>query len=191
MGREKKRRERRDAARENQQMMVGVDQFQWTPIRQSCGCVVDWGWDGSSVPPQQFVEWCLKMLEANCLWHGAESGTEPAPPEDAVCMMNLPPTNGPILCRLSMDVELGTRISDELVPLKRALAEDGTTAGVMWLVPSSYVEFMRERGEDPAYAWTVGRLTELILNRGKSDMDTWLDAVLAGEEGRDREATKD
>lgn len=62
----------------------------WTPLRQQCGCVTDWGWNSQTVPPPAFISWCLEMVDVNCPWHGGAGGRPILSPAGEVVRMQDP-----------------------------------------------------------------------------------------------------
>ena len=159
MGRIKKNRGRRDDA-----LPQGLH---WTPLQQVCGCVVEWGWDSRRLSPPTFIEWCLAMREANCPWHGAETGME-APPEKAVVRFKL---TGPqvLYCKQAASVErqeLGKELTRQSSELTGKLREDADS-GILMDIPAKLQRVWRAKGVDPVAAWMDMRLTDIFLNHGR------------------------
>lgn len=170
MGRVKQNRGRRDG-----QVPGGLH---WTPLKQSCGCVVEWGWDQRSIPPSGFVEWCLGMIDAPCVWHGAETGETEAP-EDAVVRFKLPNGPGHLFVRQVRPErrELGIDLTSQALDLRKKVREDGIS-GVLVDIPAKYQRLMRAKGFDPAESWIEMRMTDIFLNLGRVTLtDEMIDAL--------------
>lgn len=163
MGRQKKKKSR--GPRDNRQ----PERMHWTPLQQSCGCVVEWGWDGKSVPPPAFTQWCLSMLGAPCPWHGSETG-ETNPPQGAMVRFGLP-TGGYLHVQQVREArrELGLELTRQARELHEKLMEDGD-AGVLKEIPAKYQRVMRAKGFDPVETWLEMRGTDIFLNLGRATM---------------------
>ncbi|MGP3917663.1 hypothetical protein [Nonomuraea sp. 10N515B] len=148
----------------------------YTPIQQTCGCVVNWGWEPTSCDPRTFMAWCRAMSGAPCPWHGAESGQPVDVPTTAVINMRDLTTGRGFYARIATagDIELGRRLTAELHELAE-LVESGPEA-VRAAVPAPLRRWLEENGYDPVTAWVDQRMTDIILNRGQTN----LDAIVAG-----------
>jgi hypothetical protein len=158
MGRVKQNRGRRDGM---------PSDLHWTPLQQSCGCVVEWGWDTKVIPPPVFVEWCLSMIKAPCVWHGAETGKVSAP-EDATVYLKLPNGPGRLYVRRVRPEwqELGVDLTSQALELSEKLREDNVS-GILVDIPAKYQRVMRAKGFNPAETWIEMRMMDIFLNLGR------------------------
>ncbi|MGW2865928.1 hypothetical protein [Streptomyces sp. NPDC001205] len=171
MGRIKKQRGPRDAKEPNYLGMVPApEKVHWTPLEHpACGCVVDWGWDGKSVPPPAFIQWCRGVIRSACPWHGGEDGNA-LPYEQALAYVTVAlrdPHSGASYYACMADdesVRLGVELTKQLVELDE-LVRKGNDA-VLAAMPAKLRDWMTSRGHDPAVSWIEQRFTDIILNRG-------------------------
>lgn len=157
MGRIKKNRGRRD----------GSDlppDLHWTPLQQSCDCIIEWGWDTKKIPPPAFVEWCMSMLVEPCVWHGAETGME-VPANTKVVALRSPLGN--IYTKRADDDrrELGIELTRQAGELVGKMQDD--IAGVLRDIPPKYRRYMRDKGYNPAETWVEMQLVDIFLNHGR------------------------
>lgn len=159
MGRIKKNRGRRDAQH--------PEGLHWTPLQHSCGCVTEWGWDSSTLPPPAFVEWCLSVQGSPCTWHGAETGVK-VPDETTVVRFRIPHDRYMHNRKVtSKDREkLGQELTRQSLDLKRKLQEDDA-AGILVDIPEKLQRSFRAKGQDPVETWLEMRLTDIFLNLGR------------------------
>lgn len=170
MGRIKKNRGRRNDG-------GGPQGLHWTPLQQSCDCVVEWGFDTKRIPPPAFVEWCMSMLIAPCVWHGAETGVKvPADTEMVAIRSPLGSfyTKRADDDRRALGIEL-TRQAGELVGKM-----DDDVAGILRDVPPKYRRYMQDKGYDPAETWTEMRLVDIFLNHGRVTLTPAMIEALPG-----------
>lgn len=116
------------------------------------------------------MEWCLAMLRSPCLWHGAEVGSHLAP-EGVTVKMRLD-THRFLYARQVTDParrELGIDLSRQVRELSRKLNEDDKS-GILVDIPAKYQRLMRARGYDPVETWLETKLTDLLLNQGRTSM---------------------
>lgn len=160
MGRIKQSRGRRD----NRE----PEGLHWTPLRQSCGCIVEWGWDTKKIPPPAFMEWCLAMLSAPCVWHGAETGVE------------VPANNGVVALRMQLGFlytkkaaperhELGDQLTRRAKDLTLRMKQDDV-AGILREMPPRYRRIMRAKGYDPVETWLEMKICDIFLNNGRTTL---------------------
>lgn len=138
----------------------------WTPLRQECGCVIDWGWDQASVPPDTFLYWCGHVVGLRCPWHGGTEGQPLAIPEGVPVALRDPDTGVALYARRATgeDVALGRRLADGLQDLTTKMAAPDPSV-VLAEIPPPYLQFMRSEGYDPVNAWLQQRLVDIVLNR--------------------------
>ncbi|RZB19628.1 hypothetical protein StrepF001_12955 [Streptomyces sp. F001] len=142
-------------------------QIAWTPLKQACGCVVDWGWSSQTADPMTFMEWCPSRLTVSCPWHAdplaGASGTDL--PDELVVQ----PHGTSVLLharkaaadRHELGGELATRLAHVLETAGRgeqALLDDAPAGFRSWLIANT---------ADPAQAWLEHELCEIILNQGR------------------------
>jgi hypothetical protein len=131
----------------------------FTPVKQDCGCVIDWGWDSRSVAPPLFIHWCMQMPDVPCPWHGGLSSPLPDGPE------------GDLLCV----IQSGTRALFYDVTDQVMRTPPGHVPGS---VPTHFRRWLYENDPDPMNAWLDQRLTDIVLNRG-ADTIAALDRPMA------------
>lgn len=140
-------------------------EVQWTPLRQGCGCVIDWGWAPPGAGPDQFIAWCGHMVIDPCPWHGGETGTLVV---DAPRTATLRLRGGgcEFMARMARDADiaLGMTLADDLLALQESMKNP---AALRKQIPDKYVKWMLADGEDPVQTWTTQRLIDIILNRGR------------------------
>jgi hypothetical protein len=157
MGRIKKNRGRRDGSGKLQGL-------HWTPLQQSCDCVVEWGWNTEKMPPPAFVEWCMSMLVAPCVWHGADTGLE-VPAHTRMVAIKSPLGNIYTKRAEGDRRELGLELTRRAEELAGKMRND--VAGVLRDIPPKYRHYMQSKGYDPAETWTEMRLVDIFLNHGR------------------------
>jgi TPR repeat protein len=140
------------------------EQVRWTPIVQSCGCVIDWGWDQRS-HPEMFMNWCIEMTRSKCVWHGADSGRFNPPPDGATIALSNKATGTSYFVRQAVgkDIALGQELTRQLRELL-VLGNDQLLAAM----PTRMRLFFDKDGYDPAEQWLETRLTDILLNQGGS-----------------------
>ncbi|MFG3710849.1 hypothetical protein [Micromonospora sp. NPDC047730] len=138
----------------------------WTPLKMTCGCVIDWGWDSNKVPPPVFIQWCISTVGTNCPWHGGETGQAvPRPDHETIALTN--PADGvSFYARKATgdDIALGERLAEELRQLMDKVTND--KLAVIKEIPLKYRKWLYANGYDPLEAWLDQRLTDIVLNRG-------------------------
>ncbi len=141
-------------------------QVHWTPLRQECGCVIDWGWDQASVPPDTFLYWCGHVVGLRCPWHGGVEGQPLGIPEGVPVALRAPDTGVALYARRATgeDVALGRRLADGLQDLTAKMAAPDPAA-VLAEIPPAHLQFLRSEGYDPVNAWLQQRLVDIVLNR--------------------------
>lgn len=173
MGRTKKNKPRHKLrglhdASQRRSTKTHAAQIAWTPLKQACGCVVDWGWSSQTADPLTFRDWCASRLNAPCPWHSPSlAGVSGADLPDNVVIQ--PRGTGALLHARKAAAdrhELGGELASRLAHLKEtaergseALLEDAPTGFRNWLIANT---------PDPAQAWLDRELTEIILNQGRS-----------------------
>lgn len=140
----------------------------WTPLRQECGCVTDWGWDSQTVPPPAFISWCLEMVGVNCPWHGGAAGRPILSPAGEVVRMQDPGSGFSFYARRASDedVDLGGRLAGQLRELVAKIVKEDRQA-LLAEIPIRQRDWLRANGYDPLDAWLDQRLTDIVLNRGR------------------------
>ncbi|MDH6703018.1 hypothetical protein ABZ682_41350 [Streptomyces griseoviridis] len=143
-------------------------QIAWTPLKQTCGCVVDWGWSSQSADPMTFTDWYTSRLTVPCPWHAdslAGASGSALPNELA-----LQPHGTSVLLharkaaadRHELGAELATRLAHLMETAGRgneALLDDAPAGFRNWLIANT---------PEPARAWLDHELTEIVLNQGRS-----------------------
>jgi TPR repeat protein len=140
------------------------DQIAWTPLAHVCGCVTDWGWDAAHADPLAFINWCAAIIDNPCPWHASSS----AQPDYLVMAGH--PAGGPafhVRHATGDDIALGRKLTRELTRIRQLLV-NGDAEAILDEIPSAYRNWMDSNGYDPADTWIQQRLTDLILNRGRS-----------------------
>lgn len=158
MGRIKQSRGRRDSQE--------PEGLHWTPIQQACGCVVEWGWDTKRIAPPAFMEWCMAMLNAPCVWHGAETGVE-VPANTKVVALRSPMGN--LYTKKvvgNQRQELGVELSRQAKDLSARMKQDDV-AGILREMPPKYRRIMRAKGYDPVESWLESKIADIFLNHGR------------------------
>ncbi|MER6385454.1 hypothetical protein [Streptomyces sp. NPDC001250] len=143
-------------------------QIAWTPLKQACGCVVDWGWSSQTADPMTFTDWCTNRLTVPCPWHAdpLAGASGAALPNELVVQ----PHGTSVLLyarkaaadRHELGGELASRLAHLMETASRgeeALLDDAPTGFRSWLIANT---------PDPARAWLEHELTDIILNRGHS-----------------------
>ncbi|WP_328842847.1 hypothetical protein [Streptomyces sp. NBC_00258] len=72
MGRTKNRKNKARLWRQRQHLNAAVPvptAISWTPLKQTCGCVVDWGWSRDTANLLAFRDWYISQLGTPCTWH--------------------------------------------------------------------------------------------------------------------------
>ncbi|MGW7574676.1 hypothetical protein [Streptomyces sp. NPDC054765] len=175
MGRAKKNKPRRTPnqphhASQHQRTQAASTQIAWTPLKQACGCVVDWGWASDTADPMTFMDWVVSRLTVPCPWHATpEAGVSGADlphelivqPRGTDVLLHARKASGP-------HVELGAELADRLDRVldkarqgDSVLLDDAPTGFRSWLIAST---------PHPAQAWLEHELTEIILNQGRSTL---------------------
>ncbi|MFF9364518.1 hypothetical protein [Streptomyces griseoluteus] len=143
-------------------------QIAWTPLKQACGCVVDWGWSSQTADPYAFKVWYSSRLTVPCPWHsepvaGASGGDLPdelvVQPRGASVLLHARKAPAG---RHELGADLAARLAHILEVAARgdeALLEDAPTGFRSWLIANTH---------NPAQAWFDHELTEIILNQGRS-----------------------
>ncbi|MCP9209537.1 hypothetical protein [Streptomyces cucumeris] len=159
MGRIKKNRGRRDERQ---------GPLQWTPVQQSCECVIEWGWDPQHTPPQAFIEWCLAMIDAPCVWHGADTGLD-IPLDQETVSLTVP--QGRLRARRAKGdrCELGVELTRQATDMREKTRLDDV-AGLLMDIPAKYQRIMKSRGFDPVQTWVEMRLADIFLNLGRATL---------------------
>lgn len=139
----------------------------WTPLRQECGCVVEWGWDSEKISPPAFIEWCMAMISAPCVWHGAETGIE-IPLDQKTVSLRTP--KGLLFTQRAEGAErreLGLELTRQANELGETLKLDDVS-GLHVGIPAKYQRIMRAKGLDPLETWLDMRMTDIFLNLGQA-----------------------
>ncbi|MGI5461225.1 hypothetical protein ACQEWB_50390 [Streptomyces sp. CA-249302] len=173
MGRTKKNKPRHKLrglhiASQRQGARARAAQIAWTPLKQTCGCVVDWGWSSQTADPLTFRDWCASRLDVPCPWHAPSlAGVSGADlPDDVVIQ---PHGTGVLLHARKAAAdrhELGGELASRLAHLKET-AERGTQA-LLDDAPTGFRNWLIANTPDPAQAWLDHELTEILLNQGRS-----------------------
>jgi TPR repeat protein len=143
-------------------------QISWTPLRHTCDCVADWGWDAAHADPLNFIRWCMSAVDDVCPWHAIDpAGTISAP--QTPLMIGDPGAGPAFYAREATgeDVELGRTLAAELTELASLIAVADADA-ILAMIPPSYREWTSNQGYDPVEAWLDMRLADIVLNRGHS-----------------------
>jgi len=143
---------------------TGPGQIAWTPLAHACGCVTDWGWDDAHAHPFAFIDWCAAIIDNPCPWHASD----PAPSDDLIIVGHA--DGGPAFYARQAtgdDIALGRKLTRELTSI-RQLAVNGDAEAILGEIPPAYRNWMNSNGYAPADTWIEQRLTDLILNRGRS-----------------------
>ncbi|MFK0288052.1 hypothetical protein ACIQVL_47365 [Streptomyces sp. NPDC090499] len=140
----------------------------WTPLKQSCGCVVDWGWSSQTADPMTFTNWYISRLTVPCPWHtdSVAGASGVALPDEMV----LQPHGTSVLLhgrraaadRHELGGELASRLTHVLEKARQgeaALLDDAPAGFRSWLIANT---------PDPAQAWLDHELCEIVLNQGRS-----------------------
>lgn len=153
----------------------------WTPLEHRCGCVVEWGWEGTTSNPLAFMSFCAVAVESACPWHGAESGRPISSPRWQVLDMHNPQDGTSFYARMAEadDVQLGREITRQLRSLLTLVDRHDRQAIIAQMPPVLVAGYSR-KGYDPVHAWVQGRMTDLLLNRG-ADTQGHLAALLEHE----------
>ncbi|TJZ50359.1 trypsin-like peptidase domain-containing protein [Streptomyces piniterrae] len=141
-------------------------EIHWTPLRQDCGCVIDWGWEVTSVPLDSFVSWCTYVVALACPWHGAESGQPLDIPDGVPVALRDRDCGTAIYARQATgeDIALGKKLADALQAFTEQRAASDRSS-ILAEIPPQYQDFLRAGGYDPVEAWLEQRLVDIILNR--------------------------
>jgi hypothetical protein len=143
-------------------------QVRWTPLKQACGCVVDWGWSADTADPLTFRDWCVRRPTVPCPWHTTpEAGAsgEDLPNElivqlrgaDVLLHVRKAPQ-----ARVALGLELTSRLEDVL---------DKASQGDSVLLddaPAGFRSWYMINTPNPAEAWLDHVLNEIILNQGRA-----------------------
>jgi hypothetical protein len=173
MGRTKKNKPRHKLrglhdASQRRSARTRAAQIAWTPLKQACGCVVDWGWSSQTADPMTFKHWYTSRLTVPCPWHSTPvTGASGANLPDELVIQ--PHGTGVLLHarkaaadRHELGAELTSRLAHVLETAGRgdeALLDDAPAGFRSWLIANT---------PDPAQAWLDHELTEIILNQGRS-----------------------
>ncbi|WP_405669653.1 hypothetical protein [Streptomyces sp. NBC_01530] len=173
MGRTKKNKPRHKLrglhnSSQRQTARARAAQVAWTPLKQACGCVIDWGWSGQTADPLTFRDWCSTRVSAPCPWHGPSMAG--ASGSDLPDQMVIQPLGTSVLLhvrkaaadRHELGAELASRLAHILAAAERgeaALLDDAPAGFRSWLIANT---------ADPAQAWLDHELCEIILNQGRS-----------------------
>nr|WP_161558186.1 hypothetical protein [Streptomyces antimycoticus] len=143
-------------------------QVSWTPLKQTCGCVVDWGWTSQTADPVSFKDWFISRLTVPCLWHSpSEAG---ASGDDLPDNMIVRPRGSNVLLHVRKasgdHLELGAQLASRL---ERVLdkARQGD-AVLLDDAPAGFRNWLIKTTLHPAQAWLDHELTDIILNQGRS-----------------------
>ncbi|MFE3121019.1 hypothetical protein [Streptomyces niveus] len=148
--------------------VLAPDRVRWTPLQHpSCGCVVDWGWDGFSSPPPFFIQWCRDVVHFACPWHGGQTGRPDLNPPVGATIALRAPAGGIYYARPTPEETaiLGIQLSEQLRCLD-ALLERGTDA-VLDAMPALFRAQMVAHGYEPVSAWTEQRFADIVLSQGR------------------------
>jgi hypothetical protein len=112
-----------------------------------------------------FIEWCLAVLDAPCMWHGAETGVQV--PRDAE-MIQLRTPRGLLRTRQAKGdrCALGAELTRQAKELTEKLKQDDVS-GILVDIPAKYQRVMRAKGYDPAQTWLEMRMADIFLNHGR------------------------
>lgn len=174
MGREKKNKPRRkvqalhQTRRRRTAEREEPSEISWTPLKQACGCVVDWGWSGQTADPLTFMKWCQQRPSRPCPWHDT-SGFGPSGDELPDRMMVEPHGTGQMLyVRKASEshLELGAELTARLEALLRK-REKGDSA-LLDDAPAGYRSWLIAETPDPAQALFDQSLMDILLNQGRS-----------------------
>lgn len=158
MGRIKQSRGRRDDKQPGK--------LHWTPLKHSCDCVIEWGWDGSTMPPPVFIEWCLAVIPSPCLWHGGDTGVDIPLDQELIALRT---RMGKLYAKRAKGdrEELGIELTRQAVALKGKINADQGNSTLLAEIPEKYQRVMRAKGYDPVESWLESRLTDIFLNHGR------------------------
>lgn len=139
-----------------------TDAVSWTPLRQECGCVTDWGWASRAVPPPVFIQWCMEAVSSPCPWH-----LQHLPDDGQSVTAQVPGTGHVIHARRAVgaDTALGAQLFRRLRDLMASVvAQDRTELAEQ--IPARYRDWMIAKGHDPVDTWLDQQLSDIVLNRG-------------------------
>ncbi|MFE0472574.1 hypothetical protein ACFW2V_13265 [Streptomyces sp. NPDC058947] len=158
MGRIKQSRGRRDDGQPGK--------LHWTPLKHSCDCVIEWGWDTSAMPPPVFIEWCLAVPSSPCPWHGADTGISVPLDQELIALRT---AMGKLHAKRATGSrkELGVELTRQANALKDKINADQDNSTLLAEIPAKYQRVMRARGYDPVESWLESRLTDIFLNHGR------------------------
>ncbi|MCT9113042.1 hypothetical protein N4G69_47270 [Streptomyces mirabilis] len=145
-----------------------AEQIAWTPLKQACGCVVDWGWSSQSADPMTFTDWYTSRLTVPCPWHTTPvtGASGPDLPDEMVVQ----PRGTSVLLHVRKAAadhhELGAELASRLAHVLET-ADRGDTA-LLDDAPAGFRSWLIANTPDPAQAWLDHELTEIILNQGRS-----------------------
>ncbi|MET8697160.1 hypothetical protein ABZV65_31995 [Streptomyces bauhiniae] len=143
-------------------------QLAWTPLKQACGCVIDWGWSSQTADPMTFISWCTGRPAAPCPWHadpvaGASGADLPSEvvvqPHGTSVLLH---ARKAAADRHGLGGELASRLAHLMEVADRgkaALLDDAPAGFRSWLIANT---------ADPAEAWLEHELCDIILNQGRS-----------------------
>lgn len=136
----------------------------WTPLRHTCGCVVDWGWDQHCAGPDEFIAWCAGMIKAACPWDGAETGSfeVDAPRTGTICLEN---DRIQFFARMARgeDIELGRELTRQLLDVQAKVKDPKELRKE---IPVKYFKYLLSQGYNPLEQWVRDRQMDIVLNLG-------------------------
>ncbi|MFI7131338.1 tetratricopeptide repeat protein [Nonomuraea sp. NPDC050153] len=174
--------ERMAQTEERTQSPNSTGDIYWTPFEHPCGCVIDWGWSSQEADPRSFIAWCTYVINEVCPWH-AEGSTIAPEARKSMVFLRWRAEQGGFFAREATghDVELGCSLTESLRTLIGQIAS-ATENSIDVEIPAAYSAALRRHGFDPRSAWFEQRLTDIILNRGESELEPLL-RTLESREG--------
>ncbi|MBO3741530.1 hypothetical protein [Actinoplanes flavus] len=151
----------------------------FTPVEHECRCVIDWGWDTTTVSPPEFIHWCMQMVDLPCPWHGGLVSGLPVGGRGELLSVAAVATGKRFYARFAVgsDEDLGRRITAQLrkVTIQVLRTPNGQVPAEL---PERYKQWLHATDPDPMNGWLDQRLTDIVLNRG-ADFIPQLDALMA------------
>ncbi|WP_108999055.1 hypothetical protein [Streptomyces rishiriensis] len=173
MGRTKKNKPRHKLrglhdTSQRQSAKARAAQIAWTPLKQACGCVIDWGWSSQTADPMTFSNWCVSRPIVPCPWHTTPVAGVPGP--DLPDEITVQPHGTSVLLHARKAAadrhELGGELTFRLAHLMETVSR-GQTA-VLDDAPAGFRSWLIANTADPVQAWLEHELCEIILNQGRS-----------------------
>ncbi|WP_406490458.1 hypothetical protein OHB06_51830 [Streptomyces sp. NBC_01604] len=143
-------------------------QIAWTPLKQACGCVVDWGWSSRTADPMTFTDWYTSRLTVPCPWH--RHPVTGASGADLPSEMVIQPHGTSVLLHVRKAAadrhELGGELASRLTHLMETASRG--EAALLDDAPAGYRGWLIANTPNPAQAWLEHELCDIVLNQGRS-----------------------